>query len=92
MAAQYGDATIAPGASVGWTFQRDYSVGFLPVFQVVPTSSSHTYPQFALTGGSYPYYNQLGISTIWSEYSDRGISYWYMIVQNYSIILSSTAF
>jgi hypothetical protein len=86
MAAQWGSNSIAPGQSAGWFFARANTPGFLPVLQVMPLSPSFTDPsQWALTSGGYPYENQLGISTIWSQLSDDlSTVSWLMVVQNNS--------
>jgi hypothetical protein len=53
--------------------------------QVMPLSPSFTNGEWALTSGGYPFENQLGISTIWSQLSDnlQNLVY-YMVVQNNS--------
>lgn len=86
MAAQWGSHSIAPGQSAGWFFSRPNKAGFLPVLQVMPLSPSFTDPsEWSLTGGGYPYENQLGISTVWSQLSDDLSSVsWLMVVQNNS--------
>jgi hypothetical protein len=85
MAAQWGTNSLAPGKSAGWFFARAKEEGFLPVLQVMPLSPSFTNDLWNLTSGGYPYNNQLGISTIWSQLSDdlSGLTY-YMVVQNNS--------
>jgi hypothetical protein len=86
MASQWGNNSIAPGQSAGWFFARANTTGFLPVLQVMPLTPSFTNPsQWALTSGGYPYQNQLGISTIWSQLSDDlSTVSWLMVVQNNS--------
>jgi hypothetical protein len=85
MASQWGTNSIAPGQSAGWFFSRANRTEFLPVLQVMPLSPSFTNAEWALTSGGYPYENQLGVSTIWSELSDdlQNLVY-YMVVQNNS--------
>ena len=85
MAAQWGNNSLAPGSSAGWFFARQNTPGFLPVLQVMPLSPSFTNSGWNLTGGGYPYENQLGISTIWSQLSDDlSTVFWLMVVQNNS--------
>jgi hypothetical protein len=86
MASQWGNNSLAPGSSAGWFFARPNTQGFLPVLQVMPLSPSFTNPgQWSLTGGGYPYVNQLGISTVWSQLSeDLSTVSWQMVVQNNS--------
>jgi hypothetical protein len=85
MAAQWGSNSLAPGTSAGWYFVRPNVTGFLPVLQVVPLSPSLTSGLWALTGGGYPYWNQLGISTIWSQLTnDLTNVVEFMVVQNNS--------
>ncbi len=85
MASQWGSNSLAPGSSAGWYFVRQNVPGFLPVLQVLPLTPSATDAGWALTSGGYPYVNQLGISTIWSQLSDDllNVSY-FMVVQNNS--------
>jgi hypothetical protein len=85
MATQWGSNSIAPGQSAGWFFSRANRTEFLPVLQVMPLSPSFTNGEWALTGGGYPYFNQLGISTTWSELSDdlQNLVY-HLVVQNNS--------
>jgi hypothetical protein len=85
MAAQWGANSLAPGKSAGWFFVRPKEQGFLPVLQVMPTSPSDTSGKWNLTSGGYPYVNQLGISTIWSQLSDDlNNLVFHMVVQNNS--------
>lgn len=86
MAAQWGANSLAPGQSAGWFFARSNQHGFLPVLQVMPLSPSFTNPGlWNLTSGGYPYENQLGISTIWTQLSDDASTLvYYMVVQNKS--------
>jgi hypothetical protein len=85
MASQWGTNSIAPGQSAGWFFVRNQEEGFLPVLQVMPLSPSFDSGEWALTGGGYPYLNQLGISTIWSQLTDdlQNLVY-FLVVQNNS--------
>lgn len=85
MASQWGSNSLAPGSSAGWFFVRAKEAGFLPVLQVMPMSPSFTASGWALTGGGYPYFNQLGISTIWSQLTDDETELvYFMVVQNNS--------
>jgi hypothetical protein len=85
MASQWGSSSIAPGSTAGWYFVRNKESGFLPVLQVMPLSPSFANNDWELTGGGYPYFNQLGISTIWSQLSDDETDLvYYMAVQNNS--------
>jgi hypothetical protein len=86
MAAQWGNNSLAPGSSAGWLFARANTEGFLPVLQVMPLTPSFTNPSgWNLTSGGYPYENQLGISTVWSQLSDDlSTVLWLMVVQNNS--------
>jgi hypothetical protein len=85
MASQWGNNSLAPGSSAGWFFVRQNVPGFLPVLQVMPLAPSSTDALWGLTGGGYPYLNQLGISTIWSQLTDdlANVVY-FMVVQNNS--------
>jgi hypothetical protein len=85
MANQWGENSLAPGQSHGWFFARPNEQGFLPVLQIMPLSPSFTDGAWALTSGGYPYVNQLGISTVWSQLSDDLNDLVYqMVVQNNS--------
>jgi hypothetical protein len=85
MATQWGSNSIAPGQSVGWFFSRANRTEFLPVLQVMPLSPSYATGEWALTSGGYPYVNQLGISTTWSELSnDLQNLVYHLVVQNNS--------
>lgn len=94
MAAQWGSNSIAPGGNAGWFFARPNTPGFLPVLTVMPLSPSLTNPShWNLTSGGYPYQNQLGVSTIWSQLSDdRSTVLWLMVVQNKSDHMIEYAF
>jgi hypothetical protein len=74
-------------------FARSRQQGFLPVLQVMPLSPSLTNGLWNITSGGYPYENQLGVSTIWSQLSDdeSGLVY-YMVVQNNSNNIIEYAF
>ena len=86
MAAQWGNNSLAPGSSHGWYFVRNHATGFLPVLQVTPLSPSFTSGSWNLGPfGGYPYWNQLGISTIWSQLSNNAqFLVYFMVVQNNS--------
>jgi hypothetical protein len=86
MASQWGANSLSPGSSAGWFFARPVAQGFLPYISVIPTSPSFTDPgEWSLTGGGYPYQNQLGISTQWSQLSDdESTLVYYIVVQNNS--------
>jgi hypothetical protein len=85
MAAQWGNNSLAPGASAGWYFVRPNAAGFLPVLQVTPLSPSFTDGLWSLTGGGYPYWNELGISTVWSQLTnDESYLVYFLVVQNNS--------
>ena len=59
----------------------------------LPGYDVYTNAQWALTGGGYPYENQLGISTQWCQYSPyENTLYYYIIVQNNSIFPLEYAF
>lgn len=85
MASQWGTNSLAPNQSAGWYFVRNKREGFLPVLQVMPLSPSFTNGDWALTGGGYPYFTELGVSTIWSQLTDNldNLVY-FMVVQNNS--------
>jgi hypothetical protein len=93
MAVSWGEHSLSPATSAGWFFSRPNLPGFLPVLQVEPLTPSFTNGSCMLTGGGYPYANQLGISTIWSQLSDdlSTVSY-YMVVQNNSNEIVEYAF
>jgi hypothetical protein len=93
VATQWGSHSLGPGQSFGWSFTRGRSTGFLPYLSVIPTSPSFTPSQWQFTGGGYPYWNQLGISTQWSQLSNDGSSLiYYIVVQNNSNNTVSYAF
>jgi hypothetical protein len=85
MAAQWGNNSLAPGATAGWFFARSKATGFLPVLQVMPMSPSFTNSGWSVAGDGYPSENELGISTIWSQLSnDESTLIYYMVVMNRS--------
>lgn len=85
MAVQWGSNSLAPGQSVGWFFARANLTGALPVLQVIPLTPSSTDALWFLSSGGYPFLNQLGISTTWSQLSDDLNSLvYYLVVQNNS--------
>jgi hypothetical protein len=85
MAAQWGFNSLSPGQSQGWFFARANQAGFLPVLQVMPLSPSFTNSLWWGGGTSYPYENELGVSTIWSQLSDDfSTVFYFMIVTNNS--------
>jgi hypothetical protein len=93
MASQWGNNSLAPGANAGWYFVRNNVTGFLPVLQVMPLSPSFTSGLWSLTGGGYPYWNELGISTIWSQLSNNSQNLvYFMVVQNNSTSTIEYAF
>lgn len=83
MAAQWGNNSLAPGASAGWFFVRTSASGFLPIISVKPLT-----PSFTDNG-----WNQLGASTTWSQLSNDGSSMTYfLLVTNNSNNTVSYAF
>lgn len=93
MASEWGNHTLSPGASAGWFFARPNLPGFLPMLQVMPLNPSFAPGEWNLTSGGYPYVNQLGISTIWSQLSDDLSTLTYhMVVQNNSNEILEYAF
>jgi hypothetical protein len=85
MAAQWGSNSLAPGQSAGWFFARANLTGALPVLQVMPLTPSSTNALWFLSSGGYPFLNQLGISTMWSQLSnDLNSLVYYLVVQNNS--------
>jgi len=93
MAAQWGSNSLAPGASAGWFFARTSASGFLPVISVKPLSPSFTNSRWSGGGTSYPYENELGVSTIWSQLSNDGATtFYFLIVTNNSNNTVSYAF
>jgi hypothetical protein len=93
MAAQWGNNSLAPGASAGWNFARSKATGFLPVLQVMPMSPSFTDNLWNVAADGYPYLNELGVSTIWTQLSDDSKTLLYfMVVQNRSNNIIEYAF
>jgi hypothetical protein len=93
MASQWGNNSLAPGASAGWFFARPKATGFLPVLQVMPLAPSLTDSLWFEASDGYPYLNELGISTIWSQLSnDSSTLLYYMVVQNKSNNIIEYAF
>jgi hypothetical protein len=93
MAAQWGVNSLAPGKSAGWFFGRSKATGFLPVLQVMPLSPSLTSDLWNISSGGYPSWNELGVSTIWSQLSDDQSSLvYFMVVQNNSKNIIEYAF
>ena len=85
MALQWGSNSLAPGASAGWFFARPNIPGFLPVLQVVPLTPSFTDNLWNTTSDGYPYLNQLGVSTAWSQLSsDLTTVLYFMVATNNS--------
>jgi hypothetical protein len=94
MALQWGRNSLASGQSAGWFFSRQITQNFLPVISVVPLTPSDTEPgayhlvgagQDGLQGISFPQFNQLGVSTIWSQINDyTSIVTYYLVVINFS--------
>jgi hypothetical protein len=85
MGSQWGNNSLAPGASAGWFFARPNTPYFLPVLQVMPLTPSFTNNLWYVASDGYPYLNELGISTIWSQLSDdlSTVNY-YIVVENRS--------
>jgi len=93
MAAQWGSHSLAPGNSAGWYFVRGNQAGFLPVLQVTPLTPSFTGGLWSLTGGGYPFWNELGISTMWSQLTDDQANLvYFLVVQNNSNDIIEYAF
>ena len=85
MASQWGSNSLGPGQSQGWFFARAAETGFLPVLSVMPTSPSFTNNLWWGGGSSYMYWNELGISTTWSQLSNDGSTvFYFMVVTNNS--------
>jgi hypothetical protein len=96
MATQWGNNSLASGAAAGWSFTRPTAAGFLPVLSVMPLSASFTDDLWNGGGNNYPYFNELGISTTWSQLSlsDDGSSslVYFLVVSNNSNRAISYAF
>jgi hypothetical protein len=80
MASQWGNNSLAPGTSAGWNFARPNFPGFLPVLQVTPLTPSFTDNLWDTTADGYPYLNQLGVSTAWSQLSGDLTTVTYFVV------------
>lgn len=80
MAAQWGNNSLAPGASAGWFFARPAAGGFLPILSVMPLSPTFTGNQWFGGGSNYPFLNEVGISTTWSQLSDDSSTLLYFLV------------
>jgi len=93
MATQWGVNSLAPGASAGWNFARPNQPGFLPVLQVMPLTPSYTDNLWSTAADGYPYLNELGVSTLWSQLSDdQSTLLWFMVVTNKSNNIVEYAF
>jgi hypothetical protein len=93
MAAQWGNNSLAPGASAGWFFARPRAAGFLPVLQVTPLTPSFTGNSWFQAGDGYTYLNELGVSTIWSQLSDDSSTLvYFLVVSNRSSNIIEYAF
>ncbi len=94
MAIQFGRNSLGPGQRQAWSFTRQITHNFLPVISVVPLTPSDTEPPSwhaygtgydGLQGISFPLFNQLGVSTIWSQINDyTSIVTYYIAVFNNS--------
>jgi hypothetical protein len=85
MAAQWGNNSLAPGANAGWFFARPNATGFLPVLQVMPMTPAFMGNQWTVASDGYPSWNELGVSTIWSQLSSESNTLiYYMLVMNRS--------
>jgi hypothetical protein len=93
MASQWGNNSLAPGASSGWFFARSKEQGFLPVLQVMPLTPSNTNNLWSKASDGYTYLNELGVSTIWSQLSnDENTLLFFMVVTNNSSNIIEYAF
>ena len=55
------------------------------MLQVMPLSPSLTGALWNITSGGYPFFNELGVSTIWSQLSDdMSTLVFFLVVQNNS--------
>ncbi|MGH7115388.1 MAG: hypothetical protein ACREE9_12940, partial [Stellaceae bacterium] len=89
MASQWGSNTLSAGESANWFFLRPKNIGFLPVLSVVPLTpsfmGSEAHVDWKDGDAFFPWFNQLGISTIWSQLSDDSSSLvYYLTVYNVS--------
>ena len=84
MAAQWGANSLSPHDSHGWFFVRPAGSNFLPVLSVMPLSPSFTPGSWQFSGlSSFPVWDELGVSTIWSKLSDDGQNLvYYLVVMN----------
>jgi len=89
MAVEWGSNSLGPRQSAGWSFARPVASGFLPVISVRPLSPSFTDNHWSFPIGLnvayYPFFNQLGVSTLWSQLSDdESYLIYYVVVSNFS--------
>ena len=93
MANPWGNNLLGPGKSHGWYFSRPAQPPLLPYISIYPLGLQgyfvYTNAKWSLTGGGYPYWDQLGISTQWCQYSPHdpsghSVVYYYIVVQNNS--------
>ena len=102
MANMWGNHLLGPNASHGWYFKRPAQPGFLPYISIYPLGLQgyfvYTTAQWFLTGGGYPYWDQLGVSTQWCQYSPydpgtgQSMIFYYIVVQNNSMFPLQYAF
>lgn len=85
MAITVATASLGSNQSHGWRL-GPFAPNTLAYMAAIPTSPSFTPSNWSLTDpGGYPYWNQLGISTQWSQLSDDGSNLTQLItVQNNS--------
>ncbi len=77
-------ASLGSNQSFGWRIGQ-FPPGTLVYIGAVPISPSFTSSNWFFTGGGYPYWNQLGISTQWSQLSNDGSGLGqFIVVQNNS--------
>jgi hypothetical protein len=93
MATQWGSNSLAPGASAGWFFVRSNTPWFQPVLRVMPLTPSFTDNLWWVESDGYPHWNQLGVSTMWSQLSDdlANVVY-FLVVENRSNSVVEYAF
>lgn len=104
MATQWGVNTLAPGQNASWFFTKPENAPFsLPVITVLPLSDffpdpdGNGTPHFVeeLDRMSFPTWNALGVSTLWSaSHQDefmRTFTY-YLTVFNFSPVTVAYAF
>jgi hypothetical protein len=96
MATQWGLNTLGPGKSASWFFARGETAPFsLLVITVLPLSDFSPAPNGAgtphfieeLDRMSFPTWNALGVSTLWSASRQAGVSRvftYYLTVFNFS--------